>query len=61
VAKDDRMIPPAAQRSMAQRAGSAVMEVPGSHAVYISRPKDVAMLIERAAKEIGLKEAGRKQ
>jgi len=37
------------------------MEVPGSHAVYISRPKDVAMLIERAAKEIGLKEAGRMQ
>ena len=32
-------------------AGSAVMEVPGSHAVYVSRPKDVAMLIERAAKE----------
>jgi pimeloyl-ACP methyl ester carboxylesterase len=61
VAKDDRMIPPPAQRSMAQRAGSAVMEVPGSHAVYISRPKDVAMLIERAAKEIGQKEAARKQ
>jgi pimeloyl-ACP methyl ester carboxylesterase len=51
VVKDDKMIPLAAQRMMAQRAGSAVMEVPGSHAVYVSRPKDVAMLIERAAKE----------
>jgi len=61
VAKDDKMIPPAAQRSMAQRAGSAVMEVPGSHAVYVSRPKDVAQLIERAAKEVAAKEAARKQ
>jgi pimeloyl-ACP methyl ester carboxylesterase len=61
VAKDDKMIPPAAQRSMAQRAGSAVMEVPGSHAVYVSRPKDVATLIERAAKEVEAKEAARKQ
>jgi len=61
VAKDDKMIPPPAQRSMAQRAGSAVTEVPGSHAVYVSRPKDVAMLIERAAKEVGSREAARKQ
>jgi len=61
VAKDDKMIPPPAQRSMAQRAGSAVTEVPGSHAVYVSRPKDVAMLIERAAKEVSSREAARKQ
>jgi hypothetical protein len=46
---------------MAQRAGAAVTEVPGSHAVYVSRPKDVAMLIEHAAKEVAAKEASRKQ
>ncbi len=36
VATDDRMIPPAAQRSMSKRAGSSVVEVKGSHAVYVS-------------------------
>lgn len=30
VAQDDKMIPPAAQRAMSQRAGSTVVEVPGS-------------------------------
>ncbi|WP_349436256.1 alpha/beta hydrolase [Pararhizobium sp. A13] len=49
VAADDRMIPPAAQRLMAKRAGSTVVEVPGSHAVYVSNPKAVADLIEKAA------------
>lgn len=50
VAQDDKMIPPAAQRAMSQRAGSTVAEVPGSHAVYVSRPADVARFIEQAAK-----------
>jgi pimeloyl-ACP methyl ester carboxylesterase len=50
VAQDDKMIPPAAQRAMSQRAGSTVVEVPGSHAVYVSRPADVARFIEQAAK-----------
>ena len=50
VATDDRMIPPAAQRQMAKRAGSTVVEAPGSHAVYVSRPEAVAALIEQAAK-----------
>jgi pimeloyl-ACP methyl ester carboxylesterase len=49
VATDDRMIPPAAQRVMAQRAGATVVEVRGSHAVYVSRPDVVAALIARAA------------
>ena len=61
VAKDDKMIPPAAQRAMSQRAGSTVVEVPGSHAVYVSRPKDVAALIERAAKQVVAKEGAAKQ
>jgi pimeloyl-ACP methyl ester carboxylesterase len=49
VASDDKMIPPPAQRQMSQRAGSIVSEVPGSHAVYVSRPEAVASLIEKAA------------
>ena len=49
VAKDDRMIPPDAQRAMSQRAGSTVVEASGSHAIYVSQPKAVAQLIEQAA------------
>lgn len=49
VASDDKMIPPPAQRQMAQRAGSIVSEVPGSHAIYVSQPQAVASLIEKAA------------
>lgn len=49
VASDDRMIPPPAQRMMAERANAEVTEVPGSHAVYVSNPKAVADLIEKAA------------
>jgi pimeloyl-ACP methyl ester carboxylesterase len=49
VASDDRMIPPPAQRQMAQRAGAVVRETPGSHAVYVSRPQAVASLIAEAA------------
>lgn len=51
VATDDRMIPVAAQRFMSKRAGSVVVEKPGSHAIYVSRPDDVAALIKRAAKD----------
>jgi pimeloyl-ACP methyl ester carboxylesterase len=49
VAADDRMIPPPAQRKMAERAGSTVVETAGSHAVYVSRPEAVAALVEQAA------------
>lgn len=49
VATDDKMIPPPAQQSMAKRAGAKVEEVPGSHAIYVSRPDAVARIIERAA------------
>ena len=52
VATDDKMIPPPAQRSMSKRAGSTVVEVKGSHAVYVSRPDAVAALIEQAAKGV---------
>jgi pimeloyl-ACP methyl ester carboxylesterase len=49
VAADDRMIPPPAQRMMAERAGSTIVETAGSHAVYVSRPEAVAAIIEQAA------------
>jgi len=50
VATDDRMIPPPAQRTMSARAGSTVIEVAGSHAIYVSQPAAVADLIRTAAK-----------
>jgi pimeloyl-ACP methyl ester carboxylesterase len=49
VATEDRMIPPPAQRIMAQRAGASVVEVAGSHAIYVSQPATVARLIAKAA------------
>ncbi len=48
IATDDRMIPPPAQREMSARAGSTVVEVSGSHAIYVSNPAAVAELIETA-------------
>src|SRR5437870_10002606 len=49
VTTEDKMIPPAAQRFMAGRAGATVVEEQGSHAIYVSQPKAVAKLIVRAA------------
>jgi pimeloyl-ACP methyl ester carboxylesterase len=49
VATEDRMIPPPAQRAMAERAGSTTVEVQGSHSVYLSQPDAVATLIGKAA------------
>src|ERR1700722_1089282 len=50
VATRDHNINPDLERSMAKRAGSETIEVPASHGVYVSKPEDVARLIERAAK-----------
>jgi pimeloyl-ACP methyl ester carboxylesterase len=52
VTTEDRMIPPSAQREMSDRAGSTVVEVTGSHAIYVSQPEAVAELIEKAASEV---------
>jgi len=49
IATEDRMIPPSAQRAMAQRAGATTVEVAASHAVYMSRPHAVAALIRQAS------------
>lgn len=48
------MISPAAQRSMAERAGATVSEAEGSHAIYVSRPELVAELITLAAESKAL-------
>lgn len=52
VATEDRMIPPPAQEFMAQRAKAKVVKAPGSHAIYVSKPQDVAALIEKAAQSL---------
>ncbi len=49
VATQDGMIPPPAQRAMAGRAKAKVTEVPGSHAIYVSKPVEVAEVIRQAA------------
>jgi len=50
VAGKDRIINPDLERWYAARANSHKVEVPGaSHSVYVSRPKEVAALIEEAA------------
>jgi pimeloyl-ACP methyl ester carboxylesterase len=52
VAKDDKMIPPDAQRGMSRRVGATVVEVAGSHAVYVSQPNAVASFIAKAAQAL---------
>jgi len=52
VVTDDKMIPPPAQRFMSKRAGSTIVEVAGSHAIYVSQPNAVATLIKSASKGV---------
>ncbi|MET3653571.1 alpha/beta hydrolase [Dyella japonica] len=54
VATSDRIINPDLERMYAKRAGSHTIEIKGaSHSVYESHPKEVAALIEEAAKHAG--------
>lgn len=48
VTTEDHMVPPTAQRSMARRSGATITEIRSSHAVMMSHPDEVAMLIEAA-------------
>jgi pimeloyl-ACP methyl ester carboxylesterase len=52
VSTEDKMIPPDAQRAMSRRAGATVVEVSGSHAIYVSKPQAVAAFIETAAEGV---------
>ncbi len=49
-ATDDHMIPPPAQRTMAERIGATVAEAAGSHSIYVSQPQATADLIKQAAR-----------
>jgi hypothetical protein len=56
VAAADRIINPELERWCATRAHSYTIEAKGvSHSVYESRPKEVATLIEHAAKSLEAK------
>ena len=46
---DDKMIPLPAQNFMCKRAGATSLEVPGSHAIYVSNPRAAANCIKAAA------------
>ncbi len=49
VSQGDRMINPELERFMAGRAKSRTIELRGSHAIFLSHPKEIAALIEKAA------------
>ena len=49
VASKDRSINPEQERMMAKRAKAKTVEVPSSHAAYLSHPKETVKLIEEAA------------
>ena len=50
VGRDDQVLPPAAQRFMAHRAGAHTFEADTSHVAMIARPAATAALIRRAAR-----------
>ena len=50
IARDDNLIPAAAQRFMAQRAGARTVEIRASHVAMISQPRVTADLIALAAR-----------
>jgi pimeloyl-ACP methyl ester carboxylesterase len=50
ITTQDRMINPDLMRFMTTRAKSESVELAGSHAIFLSHPKEVAALIEKAAK-----------
>ncbi|MGJ9418742.1 alpha/beta fold hydrolase [Massilia sp. CMS3.1] len=50
VTTEDRTIEPRLLRFMYERAGSTIVELKASHAVYLSQPRAVAKVIEQAAR-----------
>ena len=48
----DRVVPPTAQREMAENAGSRISEFKGGHLGLVSNPGSVTRVIERAAEAI---------
>lgn len=50
ISENDRMIPPEAERWMAERMKATTISLPASHASLVSQPKAIADLIAQAAK-----------
>jgi pimeloyl-ACP methyl ester carboxylesterase len=50
IGTNDRVVPPTAQRAMAETAGSAISEFKAGHLGLVSDPTSVTRVIERAAK-----------
>ena len=50
VGTEDREIDPQLLRFMARRAKSETIELPAPHAVFLTHPRQIAALIEKAAK-----------
>jgi pimeloyl-ACP methyl ester carboxylesterase len=50
VAQGDNVIPPDLERFFAKRMGATTSEIKSSHAVFMSHPKEVAAVIESAAR-----------
>jgi hypothetical protein len=59
VAQNDEAIPPDAERQFAARMGATTVEIPSSHVPMVSRPEEVADLIERAAEAVEVPAATR--
>ncbi|NCD71249.1 alpha/beta hydrolase [Mucilaginibacter agri] len=57
VASDDHSIPPVLERTMGKRTGGKVTEIKSSHLVFISHAKEVADIIETAAKSAAMASA----
>ena len=52
VGTEDRVIPPATQQSMAERAGATITEVDGSHVSMVSHPQVTIDAILAAVAEV---------
>ena len=48
VCSEDKAIPPAPQRFMAERANATIVEVPASHVSFVSQPEAATQLILQA-------------
>jgi pimeloyl-ACP methyl ester carboxylesterase len=55
VASDDHSIPPVLERSMGKKTGGKVYEIKASHVVFISHAREVAAILETAAKTAKVK------
>jgi pimeloyl-ACP methyl ester carboxylesterase len=53
VGTEDRVIPPATQRRMAERAGATITDADGSHVSMVSRPQVTIDAIVAAAEVAG--------